>query len=41
VHTPIYDAVADSLGFDPARPDTSLKATVAQWGNNSIGTEDD
>ena len=41
--TPIYDAVAESLGFDPARPDPSLdtSATLVDWWETLLRTKDD
>lgn len=43
VPTPIYDAVAESLGFDPARPDPSLdtSATLVDWWETLLRTKDD
>ncbi len=42
VPTPIYDAVADSLDFDPARPDPlpDTTATLVEWRDNLLSTED-
>jgi hypothetical protein len=43
VPTPIYDAVADSLDFDPARPEAlpDTTATLVEWRDKLLSTEDD